>query len=327
MTRLRMRASLADVGFSRESVAQGVLATLWLFAGIICWRRLAGGFSPPASIGLAIFAGLTATLAGMCAWWWKSAADSIASTDKSPASLDFLSVSRLIADPRWQGFDFLLPPFILGWALLPDRSVMGVSLLSAGTAVALCGMNWSREALKISADLAELTDQADTVYPQVLAVESDDEHEFAATSSIMTATSAAPIFEHIAAEERPTVDEVVSDVDLEPKESPRSEHVTLWMTRQRDGDGCDSLEGGTKVHFLAGQKLSVVHLGFFPSFAQTPEMECEILDEGTFHIRPPAVYPYGARLEIQRSAPLDDGAVVELGFLARAQRPALSPAA
>lgn len=290
VSKFRLRRFWAEISFSQTSVAQGVQSTLWFVAGVICVRRLMGGFAPPDSPVLALFAWLSFALAGGWLFWWMS------SVERSS-----------VGDPRLQGFAALLPGFLLGWSLLPAGEIFGMALLIAGTTVALCGVNWHLEALAISADLAELNDRIDSDVPTSAAGEVD----------------ALTWFQPPADESAFVANEVFSD---DAPEMP-GDGVTLWMKRQRDAEGCDSLEGATKVEFVADQKLAVVHLCFFPSFAGTPEMECEILDEGSFHIRPAAVYPYGARVEVQRSAPLDEPAVAELGFFARMPRDELSSAA
>ena len=281
-SRRHLRTLWANLDLSEFGVANGALATLWFFAGAICIRRLVGGFVPPGSSALAVCASLSFTLAGLWLWSWTAPGREASAVDQ-----------------RVQSFVTLLPGFLLGWSLLPAGSFAGIPLLMALTTTALCGINWYREALAISADLKALDERAAVLFP------------------VETAENTPPSsVEPFDAEAR--CENAVADEPDGP--------VTMWMTRRCDVDGCDWLEGGTKVRFLAGQKLAVVHLGFFPSFALTPEIECEILDEGTFHIRPAAVYPYGARLEVQRPAPLE-AAIVELGFSACAPLDELSPAA
>ncbi|MDA1214769.1 MAG: hypothetical protein O2955_19855, partial [Planctomycetota bacterium] len=318
MSRLRIHASFAHVAELRESAPQGVVVTLWLFAAVIGLRWLSGGFTPPDTLAFSMIVTPVAMISGICAWWWNSVAHGLVSTDGLTKSKKDFTFSFDIGKSRVQSLIFLLPAYFLGWMLLPMHSVAGGMLLTAITVIALCGMNWTHEALKISVDLTELTVQTDQEFPQIIAPETSPAH---------TVVDLGSMFQQIADQKQNSGTEVGGRSDCETIDPELRERVTLWMTRESDDDGHDLLEGGTKVRFLPGQKLAVVHLGFFPSFSLIPEIECEVLDEGTFHIRPAAVYSYGARLEIQRSAPLDKSEVVDLGFTVRAPLSRMSSAA
>jgi hypothetical protein len=61
------------------------------------------------------------------------------------------------------------------------------------------------------------------------------------------------------------------------------------------------LRGQVFAEFAAGQSVSVVHIPFCPAFALLPELACEVIDAPAVRARAPAVFRYGARVELKRA--------------------------
>ncbi len=341
MNRFSIRSPLAELGLSRKHASQAIFLMSCLIAGTIVCRRIAGGFVPPAAVWGCLSTMLMTAL-GACAWWLnRDAAQRSRSEDETATRA--IGENLLPVDMRWQVLCLLAPAYVLGWALMPTGTIAGIAFMTAWMVSTLIAISWTDEAISLGMKTAESEDDIRTVdydrspqsvlpfaqpraeNPLMTERESLDEIRSPVECSNVVPDKIAEIESQVDATEE-LIDESVDD-SLSAEATADRPDVTLWMTRRTDADGFDSLEGGTKVKFSAGQKLAVVHLGFFPSFAQTPEMECEVLDEGTYHIRPAAVYPYGARLEIQRSGQPGESDVIELGFLVRSPLSVLSPAA
>ena len=73
------------------------------------------------------------------------------------------------------------------------------------------------------------------------------------------------------------------------------------MERTLDDSGAVALRGQTLAEFAAGQSVAVVHIPFCPAFELLPEITCEVIDAAAVRARAPAVYRYGARVELRRS--------------------------
>lgn len=114
-------------------------------------------------------------------------------------------------------------------------------------------------------------------------------------------------------------DPAESQVELaeEPGESPQQ-----WLSRTSPGPDEDFLEGTLRSEFVAGQKLLFVHVPFSPPFLAVPELECEVQADGDVRHKVAAIYRYGARIELRRSAMLSRAEPVELHIAASLTRPA-----
>lgn len=75
-----------------------------------------------------------------------------------------------------------------------------------------------------------------------------------------------------------------------------SDHIVQRLTRSLE-EGVDVLEGTIRVDFVAGQKLAVVHIPFWPAFSSTPRVACEATD---CRARVAVVHVYGTRIEVKR---------------------------
>src|SRR5262245_47371460 len=91
-----------------------------------------------------------------------------------------------------------------------------------------------------------------------------------------------------------------------------------WMERTLDGSGAVTWRGRLQAEFAAGQSVAVVHVPFCPAFGVIPEFTCEIMDAPAVRTRAPAVFRYGARVELKRSADVSHPARVAIHFRASA---------
>ncbi len=104
--------------------------------------------------------------------------------------------------------------------------------------------------------------------------------------------------------------------DHDESDAESDENQTLWLSRRLTADG-EQIEGWVRVEFAPGQRETVVHVAFCPPLAGSPEIETEDLDGMGLEIRIAAVFPFGTRLSIRRSGPLDEGHTDRIGFIAQ----------
>lgn len=93
--------------------------------------------------------------------------------------------------------------------------------------------------------------------------------------------------------------------------------LAQWMTRRRLETGADCIEGSIRIQFEAGQKTAAIHVPFSPAFSSLPDLNCEV-GNAAIRAKVSTIYPYGARIELRRSADLDAEVRVAVGFCASA---------
>ncbi len=120
-----------------------------------------------------------------------------------------------------------------------------------------------------------------------------------------TATFAPPV----PAPERSST--TVPGTAFDPPVRPDSD---AWMTRTIDESGAAKLRGSVHAEFAAGQTIATIHVSFSPAFLRTPEFSCEVVDAPAIRARTPAVYRYGARVELKRSGDSSSPARAEIRF-------------
>ncbi len=89
-----------------------------------------------------------------------------------------------------------------------------------------------------------------------------------------------------------------------------------WIERTTDTLGQVILHGRTIAEFAAGESLATVHIPFCPPLRTIPQFSCEVIGEPSIRARAPAVYRYGARLELKRSGKDATRARAEVRFQA-----------
>lgn len=76
--------------------------------------------------------------------------------------------------------------------------------------------------------------------------------------------------------------------------------VTQHLVRSRTPEGTEEIAGALRVKFAPGQRTDVVHVAFCPPFESTPDFETEAAGTESLSVKSVQVFPYGARLEVQR---------------------------
>jgi hypothetical protein len=91
-----------------------------------------------------------------------------------------------------------------------------------------------------------------------------------------------------------------------------------WQERTIGQSGRAVVRGKLTAAFLAGQSQATLHIPFVPPFAVLPEFSCKVVDAPGVRARTPAVYRYGARIELKRSANVEAPQQVAVEFCALA---------
>ncbi|TWT62641.1 hypothetical protein [Rubinisphaera italica] len=94
------------------------------------------------------------------------------------------------------------------------------------------------------------------------------------------------------------------------------EQVIQWLSRKRQSDGSEVLEGMLRLEMAAGQKQMSAHAVFTPSLSSHPEIECEPLGDADVEASIGEVYPHGFRVDVRRNTNADKPLAVEIGFQA-----------
>ena len=90
-----------------------------------------------------------------------------------------------------------------------------------------------------------------------------------------------------------------------------------WTERTTDAAGQLIVRGQLSANFEAGQTHATAHIPFWPPFAGAPEFSCEVVDQASVRARP-AVFHYGARLELRRAGDVATPLEVSIRFRAAA---------
>jgi hypothetical protein len=109
----------------------------------------------------------------------------------------------------------------------------------------------------------------------------------------------------------------VSEPTVETRDSACGE----WTKRTTSESGDVTLEGHAVAEFAAGQSVTALHIPFSPAFLRVPAFSCETADDVAVSVRKPAVYRYGARVELKRAGDTSKPARIEVRFRAMAAAP------
>jgi hypothetical protein len=82
---------------------------------------------------------------------------------------------------------------------------------------------------------------------------------------------------------------------------PIEESGTLLqqLIRTRDANGCEVVHGKLAAEFVAGQRTTIVHVGFCPPFERLPQVEAEVVDGPDASVQVAQMLHNGARLEVR----------------------------
>ena len=90
-----------------------------------------------------------------------------------------------------------------------------------------------------------------------------------------------------------------------------------WIERTTDPVAGVACRGQTIAHFADRQSVVTVHIPFVPAFDRVPEFACDVVDDPSIRARAPAVYRYGARVELKRTGDVSTTARASVRFEAR----------
>lgn len=276
-------SATVDTTRSRQSLAVAIWTVLSLADAILVSRRFSGGFVTAIPGFLAFFTAAVVAMASWSAW--------------------YLYAEGSSRQPRSR-------------RLIPQGLALAVSLLwawpiSAGAAPLTVGLLAGVVLLHVAAIALHETeaDFLTIVRPDLLAVP----RPAMTTPSASTVTAVSP-----AVPEPFTVLDHLNGSSGEESMEETDDSQTLWLSRRVTETG-EEIEGWVRVHFALGQRETTVHVSFCPPLGSTPELETEDLEGVGLEIRIAATFPFGARLAVRRSGPLDESHTDRIGFIARAE--------
>jgi hypothetical protein len=259
-----------------------VIAALDCVAGLVLWRRFAGG------------APLHLTTARFC--------------------IAGIAISALVVAGRWwlARIERELPALWLRCLLMAFGAAPMIVLLSIANA------QHSPWAVSLISALAVVSGGAALLWNRLSIPQSPSaEHAAVRPASIPFPASTPDPSSASAALVRPDTSNAPSVGTAHPaRQESIAPKAHEWMERTLDALGAVSLRGQVQAEFAAGQSTTVVHIPFCPPFALLPEVTCEIIDAPTVRTREPAVFRYGARVELKRAGDVSASVCVTVGFRA-----------
>ena len=238
-----------------------VWCSVGIVSAVLLVRRLSGGFQNSLSDGSACLVTVIAIVISLLGY---------SLIRKSSSAIDgqrwWIVVSALLV---------IVPPIVLGLALMPEGSTVGlalqfsVCLLAAVFYVAVSGVDlwaWKRGGSAPARDRMDISS-----------------------------------------------DSLMDDEEFRDEEDAfDADGLVCQFARQHTPDGQDVLIGTHFVKLAPGQKQEVLHLPFSPAFEVTPDVSCEALDAEGVRVKAASVQPYGARLEIRRSGQTDSETTAQI---------------
>jgi hypothetical protein len=271
-----------DTTRNRQSLAVAIWTVLSLADAVLVSRRISGGFVSVIPGSLAFFTAALVALASWSAWYLYAAGSSL-----QPRSRRLIPQALAVA-----------VTVLWAWPISARAAPLTVGLLAAVVLLHVAAIALH----ETEADFLTI------VRPDLLAVPRP-----AMTTSVPTVTAVSPAVP----EPFTVLDHLNRSSDEEPMEEA-DDSQTLWLSRRVTEAG-EEIEGWVRVHFALGQRETTVHVSFCPPLGSTPELETEDLEGVGLEIRIAATFPFGARLAVRRSGPLDESHTDRIGFIARAE--------
>lgn len=269
-----------DTTRSRQSLAVAIWTVLSLADAVLVSRRISGGFVSPIPGFLAFFTAALVALASWSAWYLYAAGSS-----PQPRSRRLISQALAVA-----------VTLLWAWPISAGAAPLTVGLLAAVVLLHVAAIALH----ETEADFLTI------VRPNLFIVP-------AMTTREPTVTAISP-----AAPDSFTVLDALNESSGEELMEETDDSQTLWLSRHVTEAG-EEIEGWVRVHFALGQRETTVHVSFCPPLGSTPELETEDLEGVGLEIRIAATFPFGARLAVRRSGPLDESHTDRIGFIARAE--------
>lgn len=305
-------STLLDQGF-REIRANQDLQRRWevalcgFLAGLVLLGgRMLGSLSPDSDVirGIGVLWFLNGT--ALLACWWLT---------QSP-----------LRQPAMTGHRFCCAALLFSGAVLATLGLMPTgSFLSFGfclLGLLISGVFFTRLLLMMPAaatETAQALPQSTAAPEKSITVEPT-----AVESSVVEPVIAKSTTIESAVVESLSEPEAEAEFDSESAESlavlapfiPANDRQQLihWLTRKREKDGTEIVEGMVRLELAAGQTQRSAHIAFTPALNSTPEMECEPLGEVEVEAVLGDVYPHGFRVDIRRIGSSRDTQTVEIGF-------------
>jgi hypothetical protein len=253
-----------------------VIAALDCVAGLVLWRRFAGG--PPLHLTTARFC-----IAG-------------------------IAISALVVAGRWwlARVERELPALWLRCLLMAFGAAPMIVLLS------LANAQHTPWAVSLVSALAVVSGGAALLWNR-LSIPQNPSAQHPAMQAVVLPFPARPS-EGLAAADASSGVAVGTAPPARQESAATRSHE--WMERTLDASGAVLLRGQVQAEFAAGQSTTVVHIPFCPPFALLPEVTCAIIDAPTVRTREPAVFRYGARVELKRAGDVSASVRVSVGFRA-----------
>jgi hypothetical protein len=95
--------------------------------------------------------------------------------------------------------------------------------------------------------------------------------------------------------------------------------VLQQLTRLREPNGTEVVEGWLRANFLAGTRTMQLYIAFCPPFARTPVVDAEPQEGPPAALKVGPIYPHGARIEVRLDRAVREPASVVLAVSARDQ--------
>jgi len=110
----------------------------------------------------------------------------------------------------------------------------------------------------------------------------------------------------------------VAPIVPETQPEAKSGETVQWLSRSRQTDGTEVVEGMLRLELAEGQKQVSGHVVFTPSLSSVPEIECEPIGAYEIEASVGEVYPHGFRVDVRRTDRSTAALSLEIGFQALA---------
>ena len=113
-----------------------------------------------------------------------------------------------------------------------------------------------------------------------------------------------------------TADSAISN-EVAEGEFAFDENILQQLFRVREDDGVETIYGTVGADFVAGQRVSVVHIGFCPPLAYLPELVVEALPGSSAKIKIVQALAHGVRLDVRLPQVAEDDCQIWIDMAAR----------
>jgi hypothetical protein len=110
------------------------------------------------------------------------------------------------------------------------------------------------------------------------------------------------------------ISQPVVEIAQLPVRSPAGD----WQERMVNESGSLAVRGKLTATFSASQSQTTIHVPFVPALAELPEFSCRVVNAPGVRARTPAVFRYGARIELKRTSDADSALEVAVEYCALA---------